>query len=151
MRRYLLDTSILVHYARQSPLYQQLEQIETLTASDCIILASVVTEAEILSFGIQHNWGKQKLQAIQTLLGKIIVIDISSVDKNLMNAYAEIDAFSKGKLPGKTLGTSAQAIGKNDLWIAATAKVANATLLTTDGDFDHLNGIYLTVKKYVLS
>ncbi len=27
----------------------------------------------------------------------------------------------------------------NDLWIAATAKVARATLLTTDKDFTHLS------------
>lgn len=39
-------------------------------------------------------------------------------------------------------------MGKNDVWIAATAKVANAVLLTIDADFDHLNGLYLTVKKY---
>jgi predicted nucleic acid-binding protein len=38
-------------------------------------------------------------------------------------------------------------MGKNDLWIAATSSVLNATLLTTDGDFDHLNGAYLTVIK----
>lgn len=29
-------------------------------------------------------------------------------------------------------------MGKNDLWIAATAYVTGATLLTTDADFDHL-------------
>jgi predicted nucleic acid-binding protein len=29
-------------------------------------------------------------------------------------------------------------MGKNDLWIAAAAKVARATLLTTDDDFAHL-------------
>jgi len=29
-------------------------------------------------------------------------------------------------------------MGKNDLWIAATAAVTGATLLTTDRDFDKL-------------
>lgn len=29
-------------------------------------------------------------------------------------------------------------MGKNDLWIAASAKAAGAFLLTTDNDFDHL-------------
>lgn len=28
-------------------------------------------------------------------------------------------------------------MGKNDLWIAATASVANVTLLTTDKDFNN--------------
>jgi tRNA(fMet)-specific endonuclease VapC len=39
-------------------------------------------------------------------------------------------------------------MGKNDLWIASTANVTNATLLTIDSDFDHLDGKYISVKKY---
>lgn len=34
-------------------------------------------------------------------------------------------------------------MGKNDLWIAACAKAASATLLTTDKDFSHLIPEYL--------
>lgn len=147
MRRYILDTGILVHYARGSALYKQIEQDERLTAPDCIIMVSVATVGEILSFGIQNNWGQHKLQTIQTLLSKLIVIDISSVDVDLMNAYATIDAYSKNKLPGNSFGSSVT-MGKNDLWIAATAKVANATLLTIDSDFDHLNNSFIQVKKY---
>jgi len=30
-------------------------------------------------------------------------------------------------------------MGKNDLWIAATARTTGATLLTTDKDFDHFD------------
>ncbi len=33
------------------------------------------------------------------------------------------------------------------MWIAATAKVADAILLTTDGDFDHLHPKFLTRHK----
>jgi predicted nucleic acid-binding protein len=32
---------------------------------------------------------------------------------------------------------------QNDLWIAATAVATGATLVTTDKDFDHLNGLWL--------
>ena len=148
MRRFLLDTGILVHYARQSPLYKEIEATENLSAPDCMPIISVVTQAEILSFGMQNNWGVKKLQALNSLFSKIIVIDINSADLELLNAYAEIDAFSKGKLPGIMLGTSSRAMGKNDLWIAATAKVANGTLITIDNDFDHLSGKFIQVKKY---
>ncbi len=41
-------------------------------------------------------------------------------------------------------------MGKNDLWIAATAYVTGASLMTTDGDFDHLNGVYLDLIKIEL-
>ena len=42
-------------------------------------------------------------------------------------------------------------MGKNDVWIAATASVLDATLLTTDNDFDHLNKEFLTVAKIDLN
>lgn len=40
---------------------------------------------------------------------------------------------------------TARNMGKNDLWIAATASVTHATLLTTDQDFRHLHKKYLQV------
>jgi predicted nucleic acid-binding protein len=39
-------------------------------------------------------------------------------------------------------------IGQNDLWIAATAWVTKAALITTDSDFDHLHPVFLNVIKY---
>ena len=36
-------------------------------------------------------------------------------------------------------------MGKNDLWITATGIMSNATLVTTDGDFDRLDPLFLTV------
>jgi tRNA(fMet)-specific endonuclease VapC len=36
-------------------------------------------------------------------------------------------------------------MGKNDLWIAATASVLKAILLTTDHDFDHLDKVLVEV------
>jgi tRNA(fMet)-specific endonuclease VapC len=147
MRRYLLDTGILVHYVRQSPLCLTIEANEKLTEQDCIPFISVVTMGEILSFGIQKNWGQAKLQSMRNLLSKLVVLDINSNDEKLLETYAEIDSYSKNKLNTDKLGRSIT-MGKNDLWIASTAKVANATLLTIDGDFDHLNSKYLTVKKY---
>lgn len=148
MRRYLLDTGILVHYTRQSQLYKKIETDEGLTLPDCMPMISVVTEAEILSFAIQKNWGNPKILRIRSLLSKIIIVDINSSDNELLEAYSQLDAFSKGKLSGKPLGSSSITMGKNDLWIAATAKAADAKLLTIDNDFDHLDGKFIQVKKY---
>ena len=53
----------------------------------------------------------------------------------IVRAYAPIDVFSHSQ------GID---MGKNDLWIAATASVTGATLLTTDKDFDHLESAFLT-------
>jgi len=52
--------------------------------------------------------------------------------KTIIERYAEIDAFSQNKLPKIPLGLSARNMGKNDLWIAATASILEAKLLTTD-------------------
>jgi predicted nucleic acid-binding protein len=55
--------------------------------------------------------------------------------------YGKIDAYSQGKLKDISLpqGMSARNMGKNDLWIAAVAYVLEATLITTDKDFEHLS------------
>jgi predicted nucleic acid-binding protein len=38
-------------------------------------------------------------------------------------------------------------MGKNDLWIAATVSVTQSTLLTIDLDFNHLDTIFLDLKR----
>jgi tRNA(fMet)-specific endonuclease VapC len=38
-------------------------------------------------------------------------------------------------------------MGKNDLWIAASAHVLGATLITTDNDFTHLDSIFIKLLK----
>ena len=59
-----------------------------------------------------------------------------------MDAYVQIDGYSKRKLTdkvGQLVPDSANKMGKNDWWIAAIAHVIEAPLITTDGDFDHLH------------
>jgi predicted nucleic acid-binding protein len=38
-------------------------------------------------------------------------------------------------------------MGKNDLWLAATAHVGQLVFVTTDLDFDHLDGIFIELLK----
>lgn len=63
--------------------------------------------------------------------------------------YAEIAVYSQSKHLILKLPTSARKMGKNDLWIAATAAVHNATLIFTDADFDHLDGLFLYFDKII--
>jgi predicted nucleic acid-binding protein len=71
-------------------------------------------------------------------------VDINSAD--IIAKYAEIDAFSQGRLKDKPLKGSSRNMGKNDIWIAASAAIANATFLTTDNDFNHLKEDYLRLE-----
>jgi len=73
----------------------------------------------------------------------LIIIDINSED--ITEKYAEIDAYSQGKLIDNPLPMSSRNMGKNDIWIAATTFVTKSTLLTTDKDFSHLHNKYFPV------
>jgi len=149
MNRYILDTNICLAYVRgKSELYEKIDRQLNLQDRDTLVIISVVTKAELLSLGIQNGWGAKKLEKLEKLLDKMFIININESDIPLVDAYAKIDAFSQGRLRDSPLGQSARNMGKNDLWIAATAHVANAELITTDNDFDHLNGTWITVHKF---
>lgn len=92
---------------------------------------------------MQNNWGNAKMDLKNSLLNRMLEIPINSID--VVNAYARIDTFSQGKLKEKPLNMSARNMGKNDLWIAATTHVTNATLLTTDKDFSHLQDTFINI------
>ncbi len=77
-------------------------------------------------------------------LSQLYEIDINI--REIIDRYGEIDAYSQGRLEGKPFGESSRNMGKNDIWIAATASVFNMTLVTSDKDFDHLDGAYLKLK-----
>jgi tRNA(fMet)-specific endonuclease VapC len=57
----------------------------------------------------------------------LVVVDIYRPE--IIQAYAEVDFATEPR--GKILS-------KNDLWIAATSKATETTLLTSDKDFDAL-------------
>jgi len=145
---YLLDTNILLIYIRDNATRQWVDQTYSPLGESHIPVISVVTVGEIRSIALRNNWGRKKQQQLEDLLNQLVVANINAED--VIERYAEIDAFSQGKLKGKLLGTSARNMGKNDLWIAATASVTNAWLLTTDADFDHLEEAFLGVERIAL-
>ncbi len=75
-----------------------------------------------------------------------LIIPVESYD--LVQAYVDIESYSIGCHPSLTKLGSAVKLGKNDLWIAATTVVTQATLLTSDGDFDHLHETFFSVIRY---
>ncbi len=141
MTRYLVDTNILLLYIRQDSRVAAIDTLYNPLAASATSIISVVTEGELRSIALQRDWGTSKMTALETMLKKFLIADIHV--KEIIEAYAEIDAFSQGKLRTRPLGMSARSMGKNDLWIAATAFVLDLPLLTTDKDFEHLKDIYL--------
>ena len=129
---YLLDTNIVLHYARRSVIQQHIEPSYRLLSHEKVPLVSFVSEAEARSLATYRNWGEPALGQLSFVMGSLRIVPIDA--PGILDAYIEIDGFSRRQ------GIK---MGKNDLWIAATARVSGATLLTTDMDFDHLDGILL--------
>ena len=130
---YLLDTNILVALIRNNPLGRQIQARFNLRAFISRCMISVVTVGEMEKLAREFQWGNDKLTAMRGLLDQLIWIDIN--DPSIFQAYAEIDVFTDGQ---------GRVMGKNDAWIAATAKASGSTLLTTDHDFDHLDPAFIT-------
>jgi tRNA(fMet)-specific endonuclease VapC len=132
MPYYIADTNIIIAYTRQQSLYRHIERRYNLLLPSPIPLISIASFAEVQAFAGKRVWGTDSRQRMNDIFAAFTVIPIRGDD--LINAYVEIDVYSHG------IGRD---MGKNDLWIAATAMVTGATLLTTDADFDHLHGLYL--------
>jgi tRNA(fMet)-specific endonuclease VapC len=133
---FLLDTNIVIHYARGQTVGKQIEAGYSLLTTPYRPLICIVTQGEALAFAMKRNWGAANMAAIRHILAQFVTVDIS--DPQIVDAYAVIDCHSQN------IGRK---MAKNDLWIAAVVHISKATLLTTDGDFDHLSGSHLTLIK----
>ncbi|TXD50452.1 MULTISPECIES: type II toxin-antitoxin system VapC family toxin [unclassified Polaribacter] len=151
MRYLVLDTCAVIHIIRQDKKGQDcLNWINSLNTQPVQVI-SVVTKAELLTFSVIAGWKANKIKFLDDFLKGVTYVDILHTDKNLIDNYKLIDCYSKNKLPdsnGNFKKGSHNNIGKNDIWIGATALTLNATLLTADKDFDHLNGTILNVQRF---
>lgn len=146
----LLDTNILIHLNRGKEIAQKVREY-VIGIDEPQIFISVVNIAEAESLMLQWNWKPEPIKRLKENLTKFICIDIEQNNASLLDAYVSIDCYSKRKINGpngKLIPKGAVTMKKNDLWIAATAHALDAVLLTTDGDFDHLNNLYFELKKF---
>jgi predicted nucleic acid-binding protein len=129
---YLLDTNILVALVRGGKLGRHTENTYGLSKEPFKPLISVVTVGESLKLVREFGWGQVKIDRLWNLLQHYVWVDINN--REVFDAYAEIADHCERN--GRTKP-------QNDYWIAATARVTGATLLTTDKHFDDLHGEYL--------
>ena len=129
---YLLDTNIILHYARRSIVQQKMEPEYRLLSRSEVALISYVSEAEARTMAAYREWGKPALIQLEFVLEAFRIVPIEH--EEILKAYTEVDVYSRKQ------GIK---MGKNDLWIAATVRITGAILLTTDMDFDHLDGVLI--------
>ncbi len=139
----LFDTNIILAIARAK---SGDSIMEYLNPKGDNIYVSFVTVGETQSIAFQNSWGEYKMQLLVDFFKSVYVM---SVNDSLLPTYIGIDAFSQRKHPTylKYPFATPRNMGKNDLWIAATASLLNLTLVTTDSDFDHLQNSFISLRK----
>lgn len=144
--RFLWDTNILLHYIRQSNQFDHLSTRYNFFSGDNKVFLSIISVAEIQSLAYQLNWGAKRRNQLQFFLEKISLLGVYD---EMVDVYAKIDAFSQGRLFDSPLpiGLTSRNMGKNDLWLAATASVFDLNFVTMDNDFDHLHQVFIEVIK----
>jgi len=113
---YLLDTNIVITYLRKTKYSLLIDKKYSPLSIENTPIISVVSLGEVRAIAIRNKWGERKLEKLEEYLNKFIIADIN-VDQ-IIKKYAEIDAFSQGKLDSKPAKFTARNMGKNDLWIA---------------------------------
>lgn len=139
---YILDSNILIHKVRDSVVWRYIQKKYFSKGVKNNGFISVVSIGETRSFAKQGNWGKDKTANLINFIGRLQPIPIKGSD--VQNAYIEIDTYSQNKQKSRTLPSkySARNMGKNDLWIAAVAHAKDFALISTDADFQHLDGVF---------
>lgn len=131
----VFDTNLIIEHIRK----------QQMLPARAIIPVIVVGELE--AFALKSDWGYQKVTFMEMLFERFPIV---TVIRDLATIYARVDAYSQGKLKGQPMppGLTARNMGKNDLWIAATALYLDLDLHTTDNDFNHLPPLGLKLVKY---
>jgi tRNA(fMet)-specific endonuclease VapC len=128
-----LDTNVLVHLVRGDAVWARVRATYQPLLIDPRPIISVVTAGELRSLALQFDWGSVKTDQMEFYLGYLQRVSID--DSEIIRAYAVIDAHCQ---------RTGHPLGKNDTWIAATAVVTGARLLTTARDFDWLDPLFLS-------
>ena len=144
MKLFLLDTGIILGFVREAPWATRTYAEYDLRNPEAMVVTSVICQGELLALAEKRGWGETKRVKLARTLSRMPTLDINK--QPILNAYALIDAWTHGKPVASPRNASppkpARPMGKNDLWIAATAHASDAVLLTTDTDFDHLDDVW---------
>lgn len=98
---YLLDTNIIIHLIRGNEIGKLAEKF--IQNAEQVVI-SVVSIGEMKSIAMQRKWSENRMKTMQNLFERFLIADIHT--EEIVDKYAEIDAFSQGKHPNLLLSTS---------------------------------------------
>ena len=131
----VLDTSIVVDVARNNRSGQAILQTYSLKTRADRPLISVITTGEMLGIAKSQAWTFDKTKLLHELLSEFVKLDLTA---DVVEAYSDLVAHCRRQ--NHTMGQ------QNDMWIAATARVTGAVLLTGDSGFSWLNPQFIRVE-----
>ena len=146
---YIWDTNILLNIVRDETFLEKLNAKYDFFNPLNDLFTSAVTIGEIHAIALRNRWGDKRMANLARKLKLVKTISVTD-DPALIKMYAEIDVYSQSHHPILKLPTPARKMGKNDLWIAATTAIYNATLISTDDDFTHLDGLFIAFEKIIV-
>jgi len=129
---YVLDTNVLLALIRGKELGRSIDEAYGLRANLQRHVVSIFSQAELWVLADTNSWSDAKRDAIRWMFENLVVLPVDGQD--LIDAYVQVSRADADWWEG------ARNMGKNDIWIAATALQTGLPLLTTDKDFRFLNG-----------
>jgi predicted nucleic acid-binding protein len=126
---FLLDTNVVSDLIRGDP---GAEGWLSRRAPEDRVITCTIVRGEILHGVSRLPGGKRRQSLRETVTRLFSWIQCEPVAERAADFYAQM------KLDRQRRGPS---LDENDLWIAATARALNATLVTRDSDFAEINGL----------
>jgi tRNA(fMet)-specific endonuclease VapC len=127
-----LDTSVLLNLNRGQALGRAIDQRFGLRAGFHRHIVWIVSHGELQALAARNLWGDQRRGVLMAALQELVTVNLDS--SALVDAYVLVEEACRKASGGE------RKMGQNDMWIAATALYASQPLITTDKDFDHLDG-----------
>jgi len=119
----LLDTNVLVEVFRNRQKGRWLKD-HYLGALRRRPLLSIISVGEVLSIAVRNKYGPEKILDLNRRLSELVIVN---VNRPVAESYSRVQTSCQ---------EMHRPIGENDTWIAATALATEATLLTSDKDFE---------------
>ena len=91
--RYLLDTNILIHYARSDKMAQAMEAKYSLRNAPISPIISIVIVGEVRAFARQNTWGEAKRRDLQRILDECVIVPLDLA--GIVDTYAELKTYLK--------------------------------------------------------
>lgn len=127
---YLLDTNALSDLIRE---HQRVQERLRQHAGDRVF-TSVIVRGELL-FGVERLAQSKRRSELELKITQVLAaIDVEPVPVAAAEHYANLKSAAQRR---------GAAVDENDLWIAATARQLQATVVTRDHDFQRLAGVSL--------